>query len=230
MWKIFRQVRLHNDDTCLLCRAPAREPGLCVDCLAELPRLTSACPRCALPLETAENGLCGECLSSPPPFDATFASFRYADPIDQLVTGLKYRGHLPAARLLAGLLAERVAERRVDLLIPIPLHPSRLQQRGFNQAAELCRVLAKRDGLAWSTSKLVRTHAGPSQRESNRRERVRNVRHAFEWAGDRPCPARVALVDDVLTTGATARAAAATLKQAGAEWVEVWAVARTPKG
>lgn len=225
----FRQPGARGGDVCLLCRAPANESGLCADCVADLPRLTLACRRCALPLETSEAELCGECLASPPPFDATFAGFIYADPVDHLVTELKYRGHLPVARLLAGQLAARVAGRRVDVLIPMPLHRDRLRERGFNQAAELCRALARHSGIPWSTSKLARTRAGQSQRESNRRERQRNVRRAFEWAAPLPCPARVALVDDVLTTGATARAAAATLKQAGAEWVEVWVAARTPK-
>lgn len=229
MWKIFRQPGKHGNDICLLCRAPASEPGLCADCLEELPRLTLACRQCALPLETAGTELCGECLASPPPFDASFAAFAYADPVDHLVSELKYRGQLPVAQLLGRQLATHVAGRKVDLLIPVPLHRDRLRERGFNQAAELCRVLAKRKNLAWCTSKLMRTGAGQSQRESNRSERLRNVRHAFEWADRQSCPARVALVDDVLTTGATARAAAATLKQAGAEWVEVWTIARTSK-
>jgi ComF family protein len=183
-----------------------------------------------LPLHTPDTDLCGECLGRPPAFDAARVPFLYRPPVDELIAQLKYRGELPLGRLLARQLSSRVAGGRLDLLLPMPLHRTRLRQRGFNQAAELCRTLSRDTDTPWATDALVRVQAGNPQRGSSRRQRQRNVRNAFRWAAARPCPPRVALVDDVITTGATARAAATCLKRAGAEWVEVWAIARTPKG
>jgi ComF family protein len=171
--------------------------------------------------------LCGRCLADPPPFDQALMPFRYAPPIDRLIGALKFRHDLAAGALLGQLLANAVAGRSVDCLLPVPLHPTRLRERGFNQAAELCRVVARAHDIPWDSRSLQRIRTTPTQHTSSRRERLRNLRGAFAWQGRTP-PARVALIDDVVTTGATARAAAATLKRAGAEWVEIWAVARTP--
>ncbi len=133
------------------------------------------------------------------------------------------------APLLAGPLAQQAAGRDLDLLLPVPLHPQRLRERGYNQASELCRQLSRHTGIPWHAGRLQRLEAGSAQRESRRRERLRNVRNAFRWTANGRCPERVAVVDDVVTTGATARAVVACLKQAGAGWVEVWAVARTAR-
>ena len=216
---------------CRLCRVPAGTDGLCAGCRAELPWLEGGCPRCALPLPAGHDGPCGECLADPPAFDRALIPFRYRPPLDHLVAGLKFHDRLAEARLLGTWLGEHARRRgtRAERLLPLPLHPQRLRERGFNQAAELCRAAARRAGLPWSQGGLRRVKPGTPQREARRRERLRRMRGAFVWQGDRPPPARVALVDDVLTTGATARAAAVALKQAGAEWVEIWAVARTPR-
>ena len=115
-----------------------------------------------------------------------------------------------------------------QLLLPVPATPARLRERGFNQAAELARRLAVRLGIPWQTGRLLRTREADHQRGLSAPQRRRNMRGAFACRGR--LPARVALIDDVITTGATARAASAALKGAGVEWVEVWAVARTPKG
>lgn len=230
MWKSLVQHFSATGDSCLLCRAPASGNGLCGTCLHKLPHLTRACRQCGLPLETPGVARCGECLASPPAFDAAAMPYIYTAPIDRLVADLKYRRQLAVGRVLAQQLAQRIESTGVDLLLPVPLHPLRLRERGFNQASEICRVLSRHTDIPWSSSGLVRTRSGASQRESSRQDRMRNVRGAFAWAGRCPCPARVALVDDVVTTGATMRAAAACLKQAGALWVEVWAIARTPKG
>jgi ComF family protein len=183
-----------------------------------------------LPLPNPDTPLCGECIGMPPAFDAATIPFLYAPPVDALISQLKYRGELSVGRLLAGQLSTRVKARRLDLLLPMPLHRTRLRHRGFNQAAELCRALSRETGVPWAPNRLRRVRAGDTQRGSSRQERRRNVRNAFRWSAATACPPRVALVDDVVTTGATARAAAACLKRAGARWVEVWAVARTPRG
>ncbi len=218
---------------CRLCRAatPAGQ-SLCHRCLSALPHLTHACPRCALPLDdrVPPHQLCGECLADPPPFDRVIAPFIYRDPIDDLIGRFKYHRALSDGQLLARLLALHIQRigHDVELLLPMPLHPTRLQERGYNQAAEVTRVVSKVAGAPWHANLLLRQQAATSQREANKRERLRNVRSAFGCAS-RHLPGRVAIIDDVITTGATARAAAACLKKAGVNWVEIWAVARTPR-
>ena len=214
---------------CHLCQAPATAAAaLCRACTRDLPWLGAACTHCGLPLASAEEDtLCGTCLTDPPPFDRALMPFRYAPPIDRLIGALKFRHDLATGALLGQLLADTVAGRTVDCLFPIPLHPARLRERGFNQAAELCRVVARAHDIPWDSHSLQRIRTAPTQHTSSRRERLRNLRGAFAWEGGTP-PARVALIDDVMTTGATARAAAVALKRAGVERVEIWAVARTP--
>lgn len=237
MWKKFIQ-RASLGARCRLCRAkPLPGHSLCQACLDALPRLHTACPRCALPLagEIPADGLCGECLRDPPAFDSAHVALRYRAPVDQLVSRFKYHHALSDGRLLAGLLADRLTQRRQQasplpqLIVPLPLQARRLRERGFNQAAELARVLSRQSGIPWRSDLLLRHGSEQHQREADRKQRQRNVRHAFACTQQLPAGTRVALVDDVITTGATARAAARCLKQAGADWVEVWAVARTPR-
>jgi len=218
---------------CRLCRAPAlAELALCRTCLDSLPHLRHACPRCALPLDegTPPDSLCGECLADPPAFDQARVALRYRQPVNDLVSGFKYHQRLSDGRLVAQLLARHVQQQApdIELLLPMPLHPGRLRERGYNQAAELARVLSSASRIDWNSHLLKRTREASSQREANKRDRLRNVRSAFECAAE-SLPKRVAIIDDVITTGATARAAAASVKKAGADWVEIWAVARTPK-
>ena len=218
---------------CRLCHAPTL-PGrsLCQQCQDALPHLEHACPCCALPLDerTPPGSLCGECLADPPAFDRARVPFRYREPLNHLVSRFKYHRGLSDGRLLGELLAEHTAATRVsvDLLLPMPLHPARLRGRGFNQAAELARVVSPACGIPWRSNLLTRQKQGASQREADRKTRLRNVRSAFRCQA-RDLPSRVAIIDDVITTGATARAAAACLKKAGVDWVEIWAVARTPR-
>lgn len=230
MWSIIRQFIGYPEDACRLCRAPAGTNGLCVECTSLLPLAAHCCQQCGLPIQDSSANRCGECLVDPPAFDAALIPFIYSAPVSGLIARLKFHGDLPAGRILAAQLADRLSHRQVQLLVPMPLHQQRLRERGFNQASELCRQLSRHTGIPWDSGRLMRTRAGSPQRESNRQKRQRNVRNAFQWRANAPCPQRVALVDDVVTTGATARAAAACLKRAGAEWVEIWAVARTAKG
>ncbi len=214
---------------CHLCQAPTTTvASLCPACKRDLPWLGTACTHCGLPLAGVEEGtLCGACLADPPPFDQALMPFSYAPPIDRLIGTLKFRHDLATGALLGQLLADRVTGQAIDCLFPIPLHPTRLRERGFNQAAELCRIVARVHDIPWDGHSLQRIRTAPTQHTSSRRKRLRNLRGAFAWQGDMP-PARAVLIDDVVTTGATARAAATVLKQAGAERVEIWAVARTP--
>jgi ComF family protein len=227
---------------CLCCGADG-EPGrdLCRPCAAELPWLGRACRRCALPLATADRGPdCPRCTAAPPPQAAAIIPFRYAFPVDRLIVGLKFAGRLERARLLGTLLADAVADRldrvgaasgvlaRPAALIATPLHPDRARQRGFNQAAEIARPLAARLGLPLLNGVVARVRATAEQSALDAAARQANVRDAFAvTAGHRAeLPDHVAIVDDVVTTGATAAALAAALRGAGVRRVTLWAVAR----
>ncbi len=225
-------VRLLLPPRCLLCGCVGHAGrDLCADCRADLPFNRSACARCALPLPAAQ-ALCGHCIKHPPPWSAAIAPLIYTDPVDHLLLGLKFAGQLPAGVLFAELMAEALArtqaEVRVDLVIPVPLHRSRLAERGYNQAWEIARQLARTLGHPADARILERTRATAAQAGLGAAARRRNVRDAF-----RARPAvrglRVALVDDVVTTGATVRAATLALRAAGAADVVVWAVARAPR-
>ena len=205
--------------SCFVCRG-ATESVLCTQCEAELPRLErSLCPRCAL--ESPGGALCGRCLTQSPAYDATHAALAYDFPADALVQALKFRSELALAPLLAGLLADKVRGDRVDHVVPVPLSAPRLRHRGYNQAVEIARHLGKVDiGLC------ERTRDAPPQIELPYAERQRNVRGAFRCTRAL-IGARVAVVDDVMTTGATLDEMARTLKAAGAVHVVNWVVART---
>jgi ComF family protein len=208
--------------SCFLCRGAARTL-LCARCYADLPRLERAlCPRCAL--ESPDGALCGRCLTHPPAYDATHAALAYDFPADALVHALKFRGELALAPLLAGLLAPKVRAAAVDHVVAVPLAAERLKSRGYNQAVEIARHLRK-DVLELALCE--RTRDASPQIELPYGERQRNVRGAFRCTRSLE-GARIAVVDDVMTTGATLDEIARTLKRAGAAHVENWVVARTP--
>lgn len=221
-----RFANLAFGGSCYLCRGAA-EGVLCADCESELPRLGNAvCPRCALP--SPGGAQCGRCLSRAPAYDETLAALAYEFPADALVQGLKFRGELALAPLLGRLLAARLPRgARVDFILPVPLAPARLRERGFNQALEIARELAAATGCRLAARLAERGRETSPQVDLPLDERARNVRGAFRCtqALER---AEIALVDDVMTTGATLEELAATLKRAGAARVVNWVVARTP--
>jgi len=207
--------------SCFVCRGAGRTL-LCAQCIAELPRLgDSLCPRCAL--DSPEGAVCGRCLTQTPAYDATHAALAYDFPADALVHALKFRGELALARLLASFLAGKVRSAQVDHVVPVPLSVERLRQRGYNQAVEIARHL---HGDSLELALCERTRDAPPQIELPYDQRQRNVRGAFRCTR-RLAGARIAVVDDVMTTGATLDEMARTLKAAGATHVENWVVART---
>lgn len=215
---------------CLLCsKRIAINDEFCHACEASLPRLDNGCEQCATPL--AEAGAaqhrCGACQQHPPAFRRTLAPFVYAAPIDRLVQDLKYQQRLETARLLGARLADYVASRdpEIDVIVPVPLHAKRLRERGYNQSLEIARPVAAQLGLRLDYQSGERTRATPPQTSLPPKARQRNVRNAFKVTGNFK-GARVAVVDDVMTTGHTVNAFATCLKKAGAEWLEVWVVAR----
>lgn len=171
--------------------------------------------------------MCGGCLHHPPAHNRTLAAFSYAFPIDQLIQALKYQQRLAIAPVLGRALALAARSRpRPDLLIPMPLHPKRLQQRGLNHATEIARVVAADLNMSPDLSVCERVRDTPPQVALAYDQRRRNVRGAFLCRGD-VAGKRVALIDDVMTTGTSLDELAATLKKAGALEIEAWVVART---
>lgn len=215
---------------CLVCGGAGQaRRDLCVACNDELPWNEPACGRCALPLPR-DVDRCGDCLVAPPAYERCIAPLRYAAPLDRLLPSFKFHAGLAQGRLLAQLVLERidVVELRagIDVVVPLPLHRSRLGQRGYNQALELARPLASALDRPLQPGLLHRIRATRAQTDLDAAARRRNVRGAFNAPQHRLQRQRVLLVDDVITTGATASEAASTLLAAGASCVWMLATAR----
>ena len=223
---------------CLGCGVPlpaGRSPlALCRACRQALPAAGSACAGCGAPLPAAEPPAgyrCGDCRARPAAFGLLIVPWRYAPPLDAVILALKFRRLEHLGEDLGGALAAAVGERLAgcDLVVPVPLHWRRRLTRGYNQAESIARPLAGRLGLP-AADPLVRQRATPPQTSLDREARRRNLRAAF--ALPRPAAVRrrtVALIDDVVTTGATLDAAARCLLDGGAAAVVAVAAARTPE-
>ncbi len=216
---------------CTLCGAEGDDGlDLCRGCRDELPFNRQACPRCALPLPDAvpEDALCGQCQRAPPKFDRCYIPLCYGYPLDHLISHFKFRGKLAEGRLLSGLVGDFLVQQSCELpelIIPVPLHASRLRERGFNQALELARPLGRCFERPVERRIVIRNRPTPPQMELDKGARRKNVRGAFELTGQLRAR-HVAIIDDVVTTGSTVNELATVLRRGGAERVDVWAVAR----
>jgi len=218
-----------------LCDEPSDSAlALCAPCLDELPWLGAQCSVCALPLP-APGLTCGQCLQEPPAFQRVIAPWRYDFPVDSLISRFKHHEKWPFGRLMAELLGQFLHYRfdeglpRPDCLLPVPLSRRRLRQRGFNQAGMLAQWLGASLQLVVQPKLLLRTQDTPAQQGLDARARQRNLRQAFALADQAQVAGRhLALVDDVLTTGATVQALARLLINAGARRVDIYCLARTP--
>jgi len=216
--------------TCLLCGAPGdRDRDLCSGCHAALPMNHYACQCCGIPLGTRVEVSCGQCQQHPPPFQRTFAPLLYQPPVDYLIKELKFHHRLTVARLLGDWLSEMLESRQTllpECIIPVPLHTTRLRERGFNQALELARPMAKHYKIPLVTNAVRRIRHTTPQVQLDIKARRGNVRGAFSV--HQPVLNRhVAVIDDVITTGNTITEVARVLCSAGVEEIEVWACART---
>ncbi len=223
---------------CAACDAPllvGHERALCDACWASLRMPTHAlCPRCGIPTPPVAR-TCSGCATHPPVFDAAYALGLYMaddtrlNPLAAAVRALKYRGARPLARCLGTELGRRHPGPAGAVVVPVPLHRSRLRERGYNQAALLARALARTSGLSVAVRALARVRPTPPQAGLDAHTRRTNLRGAF--AVRQPAAVldrEVMLVDDVLTTGATADACAAALRAARATRVILYTVGRTP--
>ena len=227
---------LFNDQYCLLCdERTDTSLAVCTACEFELPWLNECCQQCALPLPKTDMS-CGYCLKQPPAFERVHAPWFYGFPIDTLIVRFKHNSKWPYGRLLAELLGQSLLDhfnagnQKPDFLLPVPLSIQRLRQRGYNQAAMLAGWLSQAVAIPCHEQWLVRIQDTPAQQELDAKTRKRNLLNAFCLASDaRVQGAHVALVDDVLTTGATAQSLALLLRKAGARRVDVYCLARTAK-
>jgi ComF family protein len=230
-------IWLKNNQICLICdEASAIDHPVCNVCETELPWLMEHCDVCALPLPMA--GLvCGQCQKQPPAFKQVVAPWTYSFPIDSLISRFKYQARWPLGHVLAHLLGQYLQDRfdnaelaRPDCLLPVPMARKRLRARGYNQAAMLARWLSKGLGIPYDEQQLLRPHETAAQQDLDAKTRQRNLLKAFALKDrDRVQGRHLALVDDVLTTGATAHSLARLLMDAGARQVDVYCLARTPK-
>lgn len=214
---------------CLLCGASAdRALELCKDCHAELPWQHHGCIYCGLTLPPdTQTSRCNDCLLEPR-FDSAIAAFEYHAPIDWLITRLKFHSRFSHARLLGTLLARRVAathQPRPDYMVPVPLHPRRYRERGYNQAHMLARQLSRQLDIPIRSNVVRRKRHTSPQLSLPAEQRKHNMRQAFT-ARSSCRHDHVAIVDDVVTTGHTAAALAQALRQGGATSVQLWCVAR----
>jgi len=212
------------EQPCVLCGAPSQTAAWCAACDAALPYLPTAhCPVCALP--TWDGAICGHCLHNPPHFKRTVAAYSYAFPLDKLVLAFKYSEKLHLAHSLGDRLAQAVVVRP-DCVVAMPLHPARLRERGFNQSLQLARHIGRRLDIPVLPHACQRVRNTASQSTLPWKERSRNMRKAFSSTAE-VSGKHVAVVDDVMTTGATLNELARVLLNAGASEVSAWVVART---
>lgn len=192
--------------------------------------ISSRCPQCALPTFNGDH--CGICLQHPPAFDRTLTALRYAYPLDRLLQQFKYQQQLSSGKLLSTLvlpyLAPLLEEDRPDVMIAMPMHVNRLQQRGFNHALELAKHLHQSLRIPLEIEGCMRIMDTPSQAGMDMKTRTRNLRGAFasekRWQGQ-----HVMIIDDVMTTGASMHAVAHVIKRAGARQITALVLARTLK-
>ncbi|HIO92557.1 MAG TPA: ComF family protein [Leucothrix mucor] len=215
--------------SCVLCDANAGVVSLCDACLHDLPKIQHSCRQCGLPFpDKVETALCGQCQQSPPAIDYLISSLHYGYPVDYLVAQLKFNRNLSYAKILSHLLLNTLQSQQIetpDVIIPVPLHKKRLRKRGFNQALEIARPIAKALDVPIAKQHLERVKQTQAQSLLNAVKRKQNLRHSFKLVKSISVK-HVVIIDDVVTTGATVFELADLLKKSGVEKVGVWAVAR----
>ena len=233
-------VNLILPQRCALCGCIC-DTGYCQNCSRLLPWLEDACIRCGshliIPqthstrppaLSANARVVCGQCQLMPPPYANTIIPFHYKPPILAHIQNLKYGGQLHLSSALGLAISNRILLSGLplpDIIIPIPLHWKRIFHRGFNQSSEIARVIGKQLGIPVSMKHLSRQVNTPSQTGLDTQMRTKNIRNAFK--AEKTCTGmHIGLVDDVVTTASTVRAAAKILAESGADQIDIWAVAK----
>ena len=227
-WSIFN----HTPSNCFLCGQSVYLGQLfCSHCNDTLPYMHNSCLRCANPLSGTGGLVCGKCQRDSPPVDRSISVFHYESPINHVIQQYKFHESLFLAKWLAEFLIEQV-KREYDqlpsLIVPVPLHPKRLKQRGFNQALELSKIISKKLAINHAPKLCRRLKNTSPQAELPAQDRQKNLRGVFQ-TNENLDGEHIVLIDDVMTTGSTLNEIAKTLKKAGAVRVDAWVIARTSK-
>lgn len=218
--------------SCILCQAICQNRDICIPCVNELPYCQITCPQCGLTLlNQAEPRFCGKCLIKPPPFNHTIALCEYKAPLTHLIANLKFHKKLIYSRVLGEIMAESLAQYYQNKplpasIIPVPLHKKRLQERGYNQALELARPIAKQLALPLLTHACIRNRVTQTQSSLSLEEREKNMKGAFSLTGE-AVGKHIAILDDVITTGNTVTEMSQLFKKAGIETITLWCLARS---
>ncbi|EXJ11628.1 MULTISPECIES: ComF family protein [Nitrincola] len=230
---LFNKVNkwLKNNHTCVLCGLhPANTFGICDDCMSDLPWSISCCHQCGRPTPFPTKQICTCCLKHAPAFDTTLATFRYVFPIDRLLPSIKYAKKTSHLGWLSSLMSEYILSKDLplpDALVPVPMHPWDEIKRGYNQSSLLTHLISKQLTLPAHLGAIRKIKRTPHQKELNFIERQQNLIDCFRL--NKPLPKRVAIVDDVMTTGSTVNEISRLLKNNGVETVDIWVLARTPE-
>ncbi len=218
---------------CVLCDRPIRRAfSLCKECEDDLPKILHACKLCGIPLNESSR-VCGQCLKTKPVVDFSLSLYHYESPVDYLISQLKFRQKLSYAAILGHLLSEHLlntmSAKLPDAIIPVPLYKKRLGKRGFNQSLEIAKIVSKKTGLTIDTQLVSRKKSTRAQSSLHLKQRKQNVKDCFQIKNQNqgaPVYERIAILDDVVTTGATTNELAKVLKTAGIKKVGVWSIGR----
>lgn len=212
---------------CPLCGNRCYYPDLlCAACVADLPQTVSNCRQCGVAIDA--ESLCGACQSSPPLFSRTFFAFTYVPPVNNLIQQFKYSNRLDLGRDLGITMARQLESKLAefpDSLVPVPLHRSKLRQRGYNQALELARWLSRHYGIPVDASSIARHRKTPTQTGLPYKQRRNNIANAFSVKPN-VSGKHIALIDDVMTTGSTVNELSRILLKSGVTQVDIWVLAR----
>ena len=226
IWTNFQQL-LFSAPACITCKTTqSQKQGFCSGCYHDLPHISHSCLRCGLAVSAERQCACKD---EDWPFSVCIAACAYAFPVDALISQLKNQHKLSVSEPLGLLIAKQIKRQRIalpDLLIPVPTSTERLQLRGFNQALEIAKIVGKQLSIPVDYTSVTRGKQSSVQKNLNKQQRSQNVDSAFILT--KPISAkRVAIIDDVITTGATTKAIAYLLRENGIKDIQSWAVART---
>lgn len=231
MFKTFLSKSLASllPQQCILCASSTHtEKGLCQACIADLPLIKRPCQHCGMPL-TKTNLICGKCITNPPPYSQLIAPFLYKNPLDHIVSALKFHNKLTYTELLGTLVAAELPKRiqhMPEIIIPVPLHKGRLKERGYNQALEIAKPISRLLQIPIDYRSCMRHKLTQAQTGLTIGERKLNIKNAFQIQRDFSAKS-VAIFDDVVTTGSTANELCNVLKSYGVKHIQIWCCART---
>ncbi len=222
--------QLLQDKHCRLCDTVNQHPGIdiCEYCISELPYINQSCSRCALPMLNTDSPVCGSCLSQPPCYDVLLSPFEYRFPIDKFITELKFQQKLYCRQTLGKLFSNFIQSRKTPLpecIVPVPLHPKRLQQRGYNQSLEIAQIVSKNLNIPIERHWCERLKNTEPQSGLDAKNRQHNIKNAFNIKTPHHYK-HIAIFDDVVTTGHTVEALAKLLRQENVNIIQVWSMAR----